>query len=94
MGINPPGIGGGDSGYVSQEKASAMQGVQLTVGQWADDPHGVGEDLAGKRRARNCWNVDQRLFLSVEERMRSGVSVRELDDGSEALDGDVIRPWA
>ncbi|KAK3377811.1 Mur ligase [Podospora didyma] len=92
VGINPPGLGG-QSGSVSQKKADAVQGVQLAVGQWTDDPHGVGEELAGKRRARNCWNVDQRLFFTVEERLRSGVGVRELEDGGVILDEDGIRPW-
>ncbi|KAK3373381.1 hypothetical protein B0T24DRAFT_258715 [Lasiosphaeria ovina] len=105
VGINPPGVGesrlrestgvSGDGGgaHVSREKAEAMQGVQLVVGQWADDPHGVGEALAGKRRARNCWAVDQRLFFSEEERVRSGVGTRVLGDGSEALDDNGVRPW-
>ncbi|KAK3351377.1 hypothetical protein B0H65DRAFT_546424 [Neurospora tetraspora] len=98
VGINPPGVDGvgsvdGDGG--SKEKKEAMQGVQLALGQWAEDPHGVGEELAGKRRARNCWGLDQRLFFSEEERRRSGVETRMLEDGSEALvDGEKPRPWA
>jgi hypothetical protein len=85
VGINPPGLDSeGDQG-VSEEKADAMRGVQLALGQWAEDPHGVGEELAEKRRLRNCWNTDQRLFFSHEERERSGVDTVILSDGSEAL---------
>lgn len=86
-GINPPGVEESEQkpdGQIS-EKADAMRGVQLAIGQWDDDPHGVGEELAGKRRQRNCWGVDQRLFFSDEERVRSGVATRILEDGSEAL---------
>lgn len=95
------GGGGGGGGQVtderdgvSREKTDAMRGVQLALGQWEDDPHGVGEELAGKRRARNCWNVDQRLFLDERERVRSGLATRILEDGSEVLVDDGPRPWA
>ena len=71
-----------------------MQGVQLALGLWEGDPHGVGEVLAGKRRGRNCWGVQQRLFESVEEREKSGVDVRVLRDGSEALVEGGRMPWA
>ncbi|KAK1827871.1 FolC bifunctional protein [Podospora conica] len=59
-------------------------GVQLALGQWGEDPHGVGEALAGKRRERNCWGVGQGLFADEEERGRSGVVVRVVG-GQEAL---------
>ncbi|CCC11324.1 hypothetical protein SMACR_04027 [Sordaria macrospora] len=104
VGINPPGVdavGGvaerdGDGGSSDvKKKEEAMQGVQLALGQWAEDPHGVGEELAGKRRARNCWGVEQRLFFSEEERKMSAVETRILEDGSEVLvDGEKPRPWA
>ncbi|KAL2016633.1 hypothetical protein VTK56DRAFT_3251 [Thermocarpiscus australiensis] len=95
VGINPPGmeslaLGSGGLG----QKAEAMRGVQLAMGQWKGDPHGVGEALAGKRRSRNCWAVHQRLFLDDEERSRSGVDVRALEDGSETLAEGGRRPWA
>jgi dihydrofolate synthase len=83
MGINPPGMDG--EGQVNWEKANAMKGVQLAMGQWEEDPHGMGEELAGKRRARNCWGADQRLFLADEERQKSGVVTVMLEDGTEAL---------
>lgn len=94
VGINPPGVegmglgdasGGEAEGQVSGEKADAMRGVQLALGQWAGDPHGVGEELASKRRMRNCWDVDQTIFFNDQERERSGVVTVMLEDGSEAL---------
>lgn len=87
VGINPPGVedlNRSPEGQAS-DKANAMRGVQLAIGQWKDDPHGVGEELAGKRRQRNCWGVNQRLFFSDEERARSNVLTRTLEDGTEAL---------
>ncbi|GAB1314053.1 hypothetical protein MFIFM68171_04263 [Madurella fahalii] len=95
VGINPPGINAaGLESEESGEKTEAMRGVQLAIGQWAEDPHGVGEALAKKRRMRNCWGVQQRLFLDEEERARSGVNVRVLGDGTEALVDGGKRPWA
>ncbi|KAK3327843.1 hypothetical protein B0T19DRAFT_175435 [Cercophora scortea] len=99
VGINPPGVddtlppGAAPESAAGTEKAVVMLGVQLTVGQWEDDPHGVGEELAGKRRKRNCWGVDQRLFFSDEERARSEVHTRTLEDQSEALVENGGRPW-
>jgi folylpolyglutamate synthase len=99
IGINPPGIGNDSADSVqleagvSDEKVQAMQGVQEVVDHWAEDAHGVGYILAGKRRKRNPWNIDQRLFLNDEERQRSGVKSRLLDGGGEAiLDGEIM-PW-
>lgn len=101
VGINPPGIGPAEGangvaldGQVSTEKAEAMRGVTQVVDHWAEDPHGAGEVLAGKRRQRNPWKVDQRLFLSDDERLRSNIKTRLLDDGGEALlDGEDM-PWS
>ncbi len=81
-------------GQVSREKADKMLDVHLVIGQWGEDPHGVGEALAGKRRQRNCWNVDQRLFVSDEERKSSAVKTKILDDGAEVLVDDAPKPWA
>ncbi|KXX73806.1 hypothetical protein MMYC01_209111 [Madurella mycetomatis] len=95
VGINPPGIDdAGLEGEGQGEKAEAMRGVQLAIGQWAEDPHGVGEVLSEKRRIRNCWGVQQQLFLDEEERTRSGVDVRTLEDRTEALVDGGRRPWA
>ncbi|KAK3308948.1 Mur ligase [Chaetomium strumarium] len=97
VGFNPPGVdgmGGLAEGGRPGEKAEAMRGVQLAMGQWAEDPHGVGDELAGKRRARNCWGVQQRLFGDEAERLKSGVDARVLEDGSEALVEGGRRPWA
>lgn len=94
VGINPPGVGrdGAVEGdredeeeKSNEKKKEAMKGVQLALGQWAEDPHGAGEELAGKRRARNCWGVDQRLFFTEEERRMSDFVTRFLEDGSEVL---------
>jgi folylpolyglutamate synthase len=103
VGISPPGVGdggGGDGGAGENrsgevgEKAEAMLGVQLTLGVWKEDPHGVGEELAGTRRERNGWGLGQWLFLDGEERARSGVDIRLLGDGSEVLAEGGRRPWA
>lgn len=82
IGINPPGMD-----QAGTEKADAMRGVQLALGQWASDPHGVGDELARKRKQRNVWGVSQSLFYSEEERLRSGVSTQrvESDACTEAL---------
>ena len=80
-------------GKVSAEKANKMLDVHAVVGQWAEDPHGIGEVLAGKRRERNCWNIGQKLFASDEERNRSGLQTSFLEDGSEYLLDGAVRPW-
>ena len=79
MGISPPGT---DEG---------ADGVQLALGQWEEDPHGMGEALARKRRERNGWGVGQELFGSKEERERSGVATRRMPGGGEALEEGGIR---
>lgn len=61
--------------------------------QWSADPHGAGEPLAAKRRERNVWAADQRLFADEEEGERSRVRTRVLDDGTQVLDGAGLRPW-
>lgn len=102
IGINPPNLppelSGGDQGkqggVVSQEKANAMQDVQLVVGQWEEDPHGISEALAGKRVKRNIWGVTQMLLLSDEERRKSGLKTRFIGTDMEALSDDTDRPWS
>ncbi|KAK3326480.1 hypothetical protein B0H66DRAFT_161587 [Apodospora peruviana] len=95
IGINPPGMEEvtNEGRGTGNMKADAMRGVQLAIGQWAKDPHGVGEELTGKRRARNCWKVDQGMFRDYEEQSLSGVDVQVLPDGTEALLDDGSRPW-
>jgi hypothetical protein len=105
IGINPPGIedrpssseqntDGGLvlSDQVSKLKGDVMTGVSQTLDDWVKDPHGIGEVLADKRRKRNPWGIDQSLF-SQEERERSGVQTRFLEDGTEALVEGGTRPW-
>jgi folylpolyglutamate synthase len=77
----------------AEEKKEAWKGAQLALGQWEADPHGVGEELLGKRVKRNCWAVDQRLFSSKEEQERSGVDIRTIPGGGEGLVPDGRRPW-
>ncbi|OAA59135.1 DUF218 domain containing protein [Niveomyces insectorum RCEF 264] len=79
-------------------KQHAMQDAHTVGDHWAADPHGVGPVLAGKRRARNPWAADQRLFASAAERQRSGLVTRPVGggdaaDGMEALAADSPRPW-
>lgn len=89
VGVDPPGMDGGEGG-----KAEAVAGVGAALGQWAEDPHGVGEVLAGKREGRNPWEVPQGLFLSEDERESSGVVTATSEAGAEMLDPDAPRPWA
>ncbi|KAK1970281.1 hypothetical protein LY78DRAFT_270277 [Colletotrichum sublineola] len=105
IGIDPPGMrvaaaaaaavddDKGNTGGSDGDKAGAIAGVQRAVDEWAQDPHGVGTSLAGKRRARNPWGLDDRLFASEEERARSGVATR-IVAGHEALVENAKRPWA
>ena len=81
-----------DSSGISEEKAEAMKGAREVIGHWMEDPHGVGEILAGKRKSRNCWGVEQLFFSSHEERERSGVKTRLLGEDIEVLDGEA-QPW-
>ncbi|KLU83819.1 hypothetical protein MAPG_02869 [Magnaporthiopsis poae ATCC 64411] len=71
---------------VSKEKDEVMaRGVREVIGQWTEDPHGAGEALAGKRRARNPWGISQRLFHNDEEKVKSGIDTVILTDGTESL---------
>ncbi|ROT41528.1 hypothetical protein SODALDRAFT_331269 [Sodiomyces alkalinus F11] len=92
VGVDPPGMVPAADGEVA--KTGAIAGVQRAVDQWTADPHGVGPVLAGKRASRNPWGVSQWLFVSREERARSGLLTRMLDDGGEALVDGEVRPWA
>ncbi|KAJ3960453.1 hypothetical protein N0V92_002871 [Colletotrichum tropicale] len=99
LGIDPPGMQAalattsspGDGDGIG--KQGTVAGVQHAVNEWTKDPHGVGPSLSRKRRARNPWNLRDRLFASEEERSRSGVVTRIIDD-HEALAEDAKRPWA
>lgn len=85
IGINPPGLVLVD-GTLPQEA--------VAVQSWREDRHGMSPDLAAKRRRRNIYGVDQRLFLSDEERAQSGLKTELVDDGKEEVlvDGEP-RPW-
>ncbi|KAL1892670.1 hypothetical protein Sste5346_006957 [Sporothrix stenoceras] len=101
MGINPPNLpaefGGASNNSnkpaVSEDKQKAMQGAHTVLDHWAVDPHGVGEILAGKRRARNPWNASQLLFVDDEERQRSGLQTRMVGSDMEAITEGIDRPW-
>ncbi|KAF6839437.1 dihydrofolate synthetase [Colletotrichum plurivorum] len=100
VGIDPPGMRQAAPGKMEEggsqearEKKGAIAGVQRAVDEWTRDPHGVGASLAGKRRARNPWGLEDRLFADEDERIRSGV-VTHIIDGHEALVDDAKRPWA
>jgi hypothetical protein len=49
--------------------------------------------LAAKRKERNVWAVDQKLFADDGERERSQVQTVFLEDGTETLYGMGPRPW-
>ncbi|KAK1700725.1 hypothetical protein BDP55DRAFT_643993 [Colletotrichum godetiae] len=74
-------------------KAGAIAGVKHAADEWTVDPHGVGASLAGKRKARNPWGLEDTLFASEGERRQSGL-VTIFVDGHEALVEDAKRPWA
>ncbi|KAK1468586.1 hypothetical protein CMEL01_00353 [Colletotrichum melonis] len=83
----------GNDGVGNGFKAGAIAGVKHAADEWTVDPHGVGLSLAGKRRARNPWGLENTLFASEEERRQSGLVTRIID-GHEALVEDAKRPWA
>lgn len=85
LGTGPP--------QASEEKSQAMAGIAEAEGGWSDDPHGTGEMLASKRRKRNVWVVEQKLFVDDEERKRSGLKTEHLSDGTEALVRTAPKPW-
>ncbi|KAK4172353.1 Mur ligase [Triangularia setosa] len=85
IGINPPGLKAEDEGL-----------NQLTLGLWEQDPHGASHELLEKRQKRNVWQVDQTLFSDRDENTQAGLAgqIRILEDGSETLADDGVRPWA
>ncbi|KAL2160613.1 hypothetical protein VTH06DRAFT_1301 [Thermothelomyces fergusii] len=96
VGINPPDVesSGSASSGASDTKKEAMEGVRRALGQWADDPHGVGSQLMAKKIERNHWGTRHPLFESDEERQRSGVATRWLWDGiHEGLVPGAKMPW-
>ena len=62
---------------------------------WNQDPLGTGHFLQEKRKSRNSWSVDQTLFKTELERVRSRVRTRLLNVGSMVeevlLEGS--QPW-
>jgi hypothetical protein len=83
---------GTDPPQASREKEQIMAGILEAEKEWTDDPHGVDENLASKRRKRNVWAIDQKLFVDDEERKRSGLKTLFLADG-ETLVWTARKPW-
>jgi dihydrofolate synthase len=81
VGLNPPGV----PGVVGREED--------VVNEWLKDPQGQSHSLKSKRARRNQWGVSQSLFLSVDERQRSGLATKSLEDGEEILVEGGTRPW-
>ncbi|KAH8671200.1 DUF218 domain-containing protein [Xylariales sp. PMI_506] len=73
---------------------AAIRGSAHAVAEWRADPHGVGESLAGKRRARNPWAVPQTLFSSEENQRESGVRTKAVVGCGEVLDAGFAQPWS
>ncbi|PKS07765.1 hypothetical protein jhhlp_006373 [Lomentospora prolificans] len=88
VGVDPPEMAEG-----SASKEAALKGVEIALRQWTEDPHGVKESLAGKRKVRNPWGVNQDLFVNDDERRRSGLATIPFKDGYEVLDPNAPRPW-
>lgn len=86
VGIDPPGMLDGSN-------EDAIKGVTKAVTEWLEDPHGTGASLAGKRRNRNPWNINQDLLSSDYSRKCSGVKTLVLE-GVELLDPRGPRPWS
>lgn len=89
VGIDPP------PAIISADgtKSEAMAGVKQAADQWADDPHGRGQDLASKRRRRNVWSVWQGLFLQGTLHQDKGGLVTRGEAEEETLVDDAPRPW-
>lgn len=82
VGINPPGV------------PEVVDREEEAVAEWIADPQGMSENLRAKRRRRNKWDVVQTIFLSDEERGKSGVETRLVDGGrEEVLVERGWRPW-
>ncbi|KAH8157235.1 hypothetical protein CIB48_g11017 [Xylaria polymorpha] len=87
VGVDPPGMRDGSN-------KAALQGVMEAVTQWKADPHGNGDALSSKRMRRNPWNISQTLFVTDEDRCRSGVHSYISEDGQEYLIDSVPQPWS
>lgn len=82
MGINPPGV------------PEVVDNEEKAVEEWLLDPQGQSESLRGKRQRRNPWEGAQTLFLSEDERVRSGIDTRLVENMTEEVLADGgLRPW-
>lgn len=87
VGVDPQGMADGSN-------KTAIPGVIEAVAQWKNDPHGERDVLSSKRMRRNPWGISQTLFLTEEDRSRSGVRSHILKDGQEYLIDGVPQPWS
>ncbi|KAI8945317.1 DUF218 domain-containing protein [Xylaria longipes] len=87
VGSDPPGMTDGSN-------KAAIPGVVEAITQWKDDPHGRGNALSSKRMQRNPWGILQTIFLTEEDRSRSGVRSYISEDGHEFLIDGVPQPWS
>lgn len=87
VGIDPQGMADGSN-------KAAIPGVVDAVHHWKRDPHGKGDALSSKRTWRNPWGISQTLFLSHQDRSRSGVRSHVHEHGQEYLIDGVPQPWS
>lgn len=84
IGIDPQGM--------MAPSGDAVVGVGQAVDEWAADPHGRGESLAGKRKRRNPWGVWQGVFEKGEKDAGGLETSGEGED--EVLVYDAKKPWS
>lgn len=81
VGINPPGV------------PEVVDREEDAVNEWLKDPQGQSHSLKTKRARRNLWGVSQSLFADQDERERSDIATKLLEDGDEILVEGAARPW-
>lgn len=95
LGINPGYLVRGEN-WDEVRAEGVLRGEQERgYGAWREDLRGTGEELREKRRARNCWEVNQVLFENEEERWRSGTRSRVVDYSGGVVEEvlDEKQPW-
>jgi len=77
-----------------QAKSVRMGEKERGFRPWEVDLYGMGEWLREKRKERNFWGGDGKLFANEEERRRSGVVTWvDGDTGEEGLVSGATQPW-
>ncbi|KAF7933795.1 uncharacterized protein EAE98_003504 [Botrytis deweyae] len=101
-GINPEFMNEESEEFDREKYEDTVRGErERGYGEWKRDLWGTGRVLRGKRGGRDKWGIEgqeRKLFKSEEERMRSGVSTRWLDEGEgmrreEVIDEGGVLPW-